>query len=207
MHAAPIETHTTLGPSTAPPITSPTPIEAPPWVVARNSAPPTQDARLAAERPSTTSAPPATGIKAAAIDRSATQAQAVAGPSRPSTLSVHAGTQVAAPQVRKTSCEIPAGLTFEGRATYPCGVTVLGRVKGSIEATNDGLLHVAEGGEVDGEIKAQSITIDGIAKGTIDGSGGIVAFGAKSSCVGDILYARISVAEGAEVEATMKKAI
>lgn len=123
------------------------------------------------------------------------------------TLSVHGGLGAPASVADedKPGCEIPAGLYFEGNATFPCSVTVRGRVKGSIKTDADADLRVAVGGEVEGDLKAKAIVIEGVAKGTIDATGGIASFGAQARCNGTILYARVSIAEGADIEATMKK--
>lgn len=166
----------------------------PPWLATKAS----QTAQIAS-RPALA---PASG---AAGDASAAHQTSVRTGNQ--TLSVHGGLGAPASVADedKPGCEIPAGLYFEGNATFPCSVTVRGRVKGSIKTDGDAALRVAVGGEVDGEMKAKTIAIEGGAKGTIDASGGSASFGPEARCNGTILYTRVSIAEGAEIEATMKK--
>lgn len=111
------------------------------------------------------------------------------------------------PQASKNApaCTFPPGLSFEGTASFPCDFAVQGAIKGKVELTGKSRLVIAAGGKVDGEIVAKNISIDGEAHGKIDASGGLVSFGESARCTGSIQYARMSMAEGAEVEATMKK--
>ncbi len=126
------------------------------------------------------------------------------------TLNLQAGTGVApktaTPAAAEAAvCTFPAGLSFEGDATLPCDFAVMGSIKGKVALTGQSKLVIAAGGKVEGEIVAKSISIDGEANGKIDASGGLVSFGENARCTGSIQYGRMSMAEGAEVEATMKK--
>ena len=126
------------------------------------------------------------------------------------TLNLQAGTGVppkaATPAAAEAAvCTFPAGLSFEGDATFPCDFAVMGSIKGKVALTGHSKLVIAAGGKVEGEIVAKSISIDGEANGKIDASGGLVSFGENARCTGSIQYGRMSMAEGAEVEATMKK--
>lgn len=126
------------------------------------------------------------------------------------TLNLQAGTGVApkaaVPAALEAAvCTFPAGLSFEGDATFPCDFAVMGTIKGKVALTGQSKLVIAAGGKVEGEIVAKSISIDGEANGKIDASGGLVSFGENARCTGSIQYGRMSMAEGAEVEATMKK--
>lgn len=122
------------------------------------------------------------------------------------TIQIHGGTASAA-MASVSTCELPEGLSFEGVAIYPCSVTVKGRVKGSVEVTAVGEVLIAETGHVEGDVKARSITVNGSVNGTVDATGGTASFGEKARCEGRILYARVAIAEGADIEATMKKSI
>lgn len=102
-------------------------------------------------------------------------------------------------------CTFPAGLSFEGEASFPCDFAVMGSINGKVALSGQSKLVIAAGGKVDGEIVAKCISIDGEANGKIDASGGLVSFGENARCTGSIQYGRMSMAEGAEVEATMKK--
>lgn len=126
------------------------------------------------------------------------------------TLNLQAGTGVppkaATPAAAEAAiCTFPAGLSFEGDATFPCDFAVMGTIKGKVALTGHSKLVIAAGGKVEGEIVAKSISIDGEANGKIDASGGLVIFGENARCTGSIQYGRMSMAEGAEVEAAMKK--
>jgi cytoskeletal protein CcmA (bactofilin family) len=126
------------------------------------------------------------------------------------TLNLQAGAGVAPKAatpaaVEAAVCTFPAGLSFEGDATFPCDFAVMGTIKGKVALTGHSKLVIAAGGKVEGEIVAKSISIDGEANGKIDASGGLVSFGENARCTGSIQYGRMSMAEGAEVEATMKK--
>ena len=80
-----------------------------------------------------------------------------------------------------------------------------GVIDGKIELTGQSKLVIARGGKVNGEIVSKCIRIDGEAHGTINAAGGVVSFGEHARGSGTIQYARMAMAEGAEVEATMKK--
>lgn len=126
------------------------------------------------------------------------------------TLNLHAGTgfvpkAAAQDALEAAVCTFPAGLSFEGDATFPCDFAVMGAIKGKVALTGQSKLVIAAGGKIEGEIVAKSISIDGEANGTINASGGLVSFGENARCTGSIQYGRMSMAEGAEVEATMKK--
>ena len=125
------------------------------------------------------------------------------------TLNMQAGTGAAvraAPVAQHADlCTFPAGLSFEGDASFPCDFAVMGTIKGKVALSGQSKLVIAAGGKVEGEIVAKSISIDGEANGKIDASGGLVSFGENARCTGSIQYGRMSMAEGAEVEATMKK--
>ena len=103
-------------------------------------------------------------------------------------------------------CTFPAHLSFEGSAVFPCDFTVLGSIKGRVELTGNSKMHIATGGCFEGDLVAKNISVDGQAHGAIDVSGGFVGFGETARCTGSIKYGRMSMADGAEVEATMKRA-
>ena len=156
------------------------------------------------------------GDSASMSDKSEEVLRVPAAPATPArdlpvrTLNLQAGTGVAPKAATSAApaaavCTFPAGLSFEGDATFPCDFAVMGAIKGKVALTGQSKLVIAAGGKVEGEIVAKSISIDGEANGKIDASGGLVSFGENARCTGSIQYGRMSMAEGAEVEATMKK--
>ncbi len=89
------------------------------------------------------------------------------------TLNLQAGTGVAPKAAAPTTaeaalCTFPAGLSFEGDATFPCDFAVMGSIKGKVALTGQSKLVIAAGGKVEGEIVAKSISIDGEANGKIE---------------------------------------
>ncbi len=124
---------------------------------------------------------------------------------QPSFLAMTAGAAPSSHSATKPACTFPAGLSFEGSATFPCDFAVEGEIKGRVELSGQSKLVIAKGGRIEGEISSKHIRIEGHAHGVIDASGGVVSFGESARASGTINYARMSMAEGAEVEATMKK--
>lgn len=125
-----------------------------------------------------------------------------ATPARTITMFAGSPSEIAAPA---PACTFPAGLEFSGNATFPCDFAVQGVIDGKVELKGQSKLVIARGGKVNGEIVAKCIRIDGEAHGTINAAGGVVSFGESARGSGTIQYSRMSMAEGAEVEATMKK--
>jgi len=114
-------------------------------------------------------------------------------------------TAPAAAAADRAICSFPHGLSFEGTAEFPCDISVNGSIKGSVILKEQSQLVISETGAIDGTIRARNVLVQGSVKGELDASGGTVAFGEAATCTGSIKYARMSMAEGAEVEATMKK--
>jgi len=149
-----------------------------------------------------------TALDETALDEAAHQTPALpteATDTQPSFLAMTAGTAPSSHGATKPACTFPAGLSFEGSATFPCDFAVEGEIKGRVELSGQSKLVIAKGGRIEGEISSKHIRIEGHAHGVIDASGGVVSFGESARASGTINYARMSMAEGAEVEATMKK--
>lgn len=90
---------------------------------------------------------------------------------------------------------IGAGSRITGELYFPGTVELPGYVKGSVEAA---AIVIEEAGEVEGELRASSITIKGRFKGQI--KGGAVQLHATACVVGDITYESLSIQSGAQVE-------
>ena len=112
----------------------------------------------------------------------------------------------AAHQIREDRiCVLPKGLTFTGEAHYPCDVRIDGVVDGKMTAEPDRTITVESEGKFNGSIKATNVRIEGQVDGDITAAGGLASFGQNSVCKGHITYGRLKIAEGADVEASMKK--
>lgn len=149
-----------------------------------------------------------TALDEAATNEAAQPNQALpvkAADAQPSFLAMTAGAAPSSHSLTKPACTFPSGLSFEGKATFPCDFAVEGEIKGRVELSGQSKLVIAKGGRIEGEISSKHILIEGHAHGVIDASGGVVSFGESARASGNINYARMSMAEGAEVEATMKK--
>ena len=105
------------------------------------------------------------------------------------------------------SCVIPAQITFTGEATFDCDVRIAGNISGKVSATNGHSVLVEKGANVNGTLTATHIHIDGTTEGEIVASGGLASFSGSAISKGHITYARLRIAEGAEVEASMKKLV
>ena len=70
-----------------------------------------------------------------------------------------------------------------------------GYVNGNVEAAG---IVIEEAGEVEGELRASSITVKGRFKGQI--KGGAVQLHASAHVVGDITYDSLSIESGAQLE-------
>lgn len=117
-----------------------------------------------------------------------------------------ASVQPASDQLRdERTCVLPKGLTFTGEAHYPCDVRIEGVVDGKVTAEPNRTITVESEGKVKGSLKATHVRINGDADGDIAATGGLASFGQKSVFKGHITYGRLTIAEGADVEASMKK--
>lgn len=105
------------------------------------------------------------------------------------------------------SSVIPAQITFTGEATFDCDVRIAGNISGTLSATKGHSFLVEKGASVNGTLTATNIHVDGTTEGEIVASGGLVSFSASAISKGHITYTRLRIAEGAEVEASMKKLV
>lgn len=97
-----------------------------------------------------------------------------------------------------TNGEFPTVLgtdaVFKGELTFQKGVRLLGRFEGEINSK--GQLLVAEGATLNGNVKADSIRIDGCVKGNLEAEAKI-QLTSSAKVEGDVQAARLEVAEGA----------
>ncbi len=87
-----------------------------------------------------------------------------------------------------------ADAVIKGEMTFEKSLRLLGRFEGEI--TNGGELVVSDGATLRGDVKVQSVQIDGQVKGNLD-AGQKVELSATARVEGDIQSPRLEVAEGA----------
>ncbi len=92
------------------------------------------------------------------------------------------------------ACTIGPGVAVSGRLTGNEGVTVFGRVEGTIVLENH--LLVAQGGEVVAEVEATTLTVEGTLNGDVVAHE-LVTLAAGSTVTGNIRAPRIVIEEGA----------
>ncbi len=97
----------------------------------------------------------------------------------------------------KTSL-IAAGAELVGDMRFQGAVQVDGKVTGNLLAT-EGLVRVSVGGLVEGEVRAPHIVIDGEVIGDVFASGHL-ELGARSRVRGNLHYALMEMAMGAQIE-------
>jgi len=90
---------------------------------------------------------------------------------------------------------LDAGSRITGELQFTGMVELPGYVKGRVEASE---IVIEETGEVEGEIQAASITVKGHFKGDI--RGGTVSLRGSARVTGDIVYERLSIDSGAQLE-------
>ena len=89
-----------------------------------------------------------------------------------------------------------ADAVFKGELTFEKGMRLLGKFEGQITSTSDGQLMVAEGANLNGDVKASAIRIDGHMKGNVTATSK-VQLAASARLEGDLQTNRLEVAEGA----------
>jgi cytoskeletal protein CcmA (bactofilin family) len=93
-----------------------------------------------------------------------------------------------------TSTVIGRNIHVRGEITGDASIEVWGKVTGETETS--GLCWVREGGEVEGEIRATNVAVEGRLEGRID-AGERVELRAASRVKGDITAKSLAIADGA----------
>lgn len=101
----------------------------------------------------------------------------------------------------KTSL-IAAGAVFRGDLEFQGAVQIDGRVLGNI-LTEEGLVRVSVEGQVEGEVRAPHIVIDGEILGDVYASQH-VELGARARVRGNLYYGLMEMAMGAQVEGGLR---
>lgn len=101
----------------------------------------------------------------------------------------------------KTSL-IAAGAVFRGDLEFQGAVQIDGKVLGDI-LTEEGLVRVSVDGQVEGEVRAPHIVIDGEILGNVYASQH-VELGARARVRGNLYYGLMEMAMGAQVEGGLR---
>lgn len=92
---------------------------------------------------------------------------------------------------------ISGGVIIEGRVSTNGNIRVDGNIKGDVKA--NGSLTIGEGGEVEGQVTADSVTVGGKVKGTIMAKDKLV-LESKASLKGDIVTKILVIEAGAKFD-------
>lgn len=101
----------------------------------------------------------------------------------------------------KTSL-IAAGAVFRGDLEFQGAVQIDGKVLGNI-LTEQGLVRVSVEGQVEGEVRAPHVVIDGEIVGDVY-AGQHVELGPKARVRGNLYYGLMEMAMGAQVEGGLR---
>ncbi len=80
-------------------------------------------------------------------------------------------------------------------------VHIEGNFKGDVASS--GTVVVAEGGSVEGSVKAENLHVYGTIKGTVEVSGHLIV-GSKGVVDGDVVYGTLTVEDGGRILGNMK---
>ena len=96
---------------------------------------------------------------------------------------------------------IGRGMAFEGEIQAKSSVVIGGRVDGSIHC--ESVVRVMQGGVVQGPITAESVVIEGAVDGDVTAHDQF-ELGTSGRVRGDVVGARLAVAEGAFMQGRMR---
>jgi cytoskeletal protein CcmA (bactofilin family) len=95
---------------------------------------------------------------------------------------------------------LDSGTTFEGKVAFTGVVRIDGHFRG--EANADGTLVVGETGTVEADLEVSSLVVHGTYRGNVHAKE-VVEVGATGVVEGSVTTARLTVAEGAQVNASI----
>jgi len=95
---------------------------------------------------------------------------------------------------------IAAGGEIVGDLKFPGVVEVHGTISGTLSAQS---IVVSESGVIKGNLSAADITVRGAVDGQV--TGGAVALHSKARVAGEVLYGRLTIENGAEVNAQVRR--
>ena len=131
-------------------------------------------------------------------------------PQGPSTFSLDMGSNhhaaeafPVAPAPVQATCQLPAGMRFAGEASYPCHVSIAGDIDGQITTDGDHTITCLKSAKVTGTLESRNLAIQGYVDGTLKAAG-LAQFGHTAKVSGEVQYGTLSIAEGAQIDATIK---
>lgn len=95
---------------------------------------------------------------------------------------------------------VSVDMTINGDIGGAGDLQVEGKVVGKVEVSN---LVIAESGRVEGEIMAKAVAISGELQGTV--RAGAITLTATAKVEGDILYDKLSIEAGAQIEGQCRR--
>ena len=98
------------------------------------------------------------------------------------------------------SSRISKDMRITGTVISDGAVVCAGQLEGTIECDN---LHILAGGILNGDIKAKSVTIDGVVAGTVKAD--TVQLEKHADFNGELCCDGIAIDEGAKIEASFSK--
>jgi len=101
---------------------------------------------------------------------------------------------------REIVSTLGSGLLITGNIVSTGGVQVFGRVAGDIHAAN---LVIGKGANVDGNVRAQDVVIDGTFKGTIHGN--VVKLQSTAAVEGEIYNRSLAIDQNANFEGVARR--
>ena len=103
-------------------------------------------------------------------------------------------------EVKPISSSIGQDMRITGTVISDGSVVCADQLEGTIEYDN---LHILLGGALNGDIKAKTVTIDGVMVGTV--KAGTVQLAKHADFNGELCCGSIAIDEGAKIEASFSK--
>ena len=91
---------------------------------------------------------------------------------------------------------IGADATFKGELTFDSSANVMGKIEGSI--TSKGKVHVSGGADCKATLKAKEVAVEGHIEGNVEAEDRVEIL-ADGCITGDVIAARMNIAEGASI--------
>lgn len=103
---------------------------------------------------------------------------------------------------RRVAAWIGASIVIEGQVTSSEDITIAGRVKGDVEAS-DYVVIITDGAHIDGRVVALDVVVHGRVDGNIEAKRR-VEIGATGFLAGDVVAPRMTVSEGATLNGRLR---
>ncbi|MBA3505990.1 MAG: polymer-forming cytoskeletal protein [Betaproteobacteria bacterium] len=108
---------------------------------------------------------------------------------------------------KRIDCLIGTGTVVRGDVIFTGGLRVDGQISGNVATANGepGTLVLGEHARVDGKINVSHVVVNGTVNGPVIASG-YLELQAKARVVGDVLYRRLEMHQGALIKGRMNHA-